>query len=146
MKTKTKNQYQKIKQLESEIAELKIKQHTEKYIHFPKVKIGLILLFILVLSITYGYSFIFINEWKSHNISFVFSCDEDCNLVKIDSLGFLPQIIFAYLLISLVLIYGVATIKGSFSKLKKFNDTGLIWGLISGLILGLIWGLIGEFE
>ena len=119
-----------------------INQHEEKYWHIPKFKIGLIALFLLMLIIDFGYSFIFISEWKSHNIGFVFNCEaEECNSIGLFELGFIPQLFFAYILISLTFVILIAGIKGGFNKLKKYSEEGLISGLISGLILGLTMGL-----
>jgi len=116
----------------------KIKQHEERYWHIPKFKIGLIALFLLMLIIDFGYSFIFISEWKNYNISFVFNCEkQECNSISITSLGFIPHLFFAYGLISLTFIILVAFIKG----LKSYDEGGLIWGLIWGLIVGLIVGV-----
>jgi len=127
-----------------------INQHEQQYWHIPKFKIGLFLLFLLILGIDYRYSYIFINEWNNHNISYVFNCSGSCSEINISNLGFIPQIFFAYLLISLTFIILVVMIKGGFYKLKNYDEAGLIvgliagfiWGLIAGFIWGLIWGLI----
>lgn len=120
-----------------------IKQHEEKYWHIPKFKIGLLSLLILSLFITFGYSFIFINEWNLHNISFVISCRYDeCDSINYTSLGFILHLIFTYLLISFNFIVLTALLKRGFHNLKGNNDEGLIGGLNVGLIGGLMSGLI----
>ena len=118
-----------------------LKNHEEQYWHIPKFKIGLIVLLILTLLMTFGYSFIFVNEWNSHDINLVFSCEnEECKNISINSLGFIPHLFFAYLLINLNFIILFSIIKGGFNKLKNYNNRGLILGLIWGLIWGLICG------
>ncbi|MCK9369987.1 hypothetical protein M0R04_08795 [Candidatus Dojkabacteria bacterium] len=118
-----------------------IKEHEQKYWHIPKFRVGLISLLILILAIDFGYSFIFINEWNNHNITLIFKCsNEECRDIKTGSLDFIPQIFFAYFLISLTFIIITSLINGN--ELKTFDKTGLIWGFIIGLIAGGIVGSI----
>ena len=123
-----------------------ITKHEEQYWHIPKFKIGLLALLILTLLLTFGYSFIFINEWNLHDINFILNCQgEECRDVELNSLGFIPHLFFAYLLISLNFIILVSIIKGGFNKLKKERGLvfGLMWGLIGGSICSLVGFLIG---
>jgi len=120
-----------------------VKNHENKYWHIPKFKIRLLALFLLSIAITIGYSFIFIEVWKLHSISSIFSCvDVECIQIPFSSLGFIPHIFFAYFLISSIFITLAALIKGGFNKLKSYYEGGLIYGLMVCLIFGLICGLI----
>jgi len=135
----------KIKQLEKQIIDLKIKQHTKSYIHIPLSwsfigvlfaflgSVGLAILnFILIISIG--------------NVNKVWTLFSSANPKQeyhsFSQLIILYPLVGEYILISLSLICLVALIKGGFNKLKSIKEDGLISGLICGLIGGLILGLI----
>jgi len=133
-------QSQKIKQLEREVMDLKIKQHKDNYIHIPKVNLLPLLGIIIFGLLAYG-NFFLIDSEVLHGVFKI--CEEECvyNLTNFDLINIYP-IVGEYTLISLILISLVALIKGGYKNLKSFNERGLIFGLIVGLVAGLIYGLI----
>jgi len=116
-------------------------QHEEQYWHIPKFNILQILGLIIFSLLAIG-NLQLIDKEVLHEVFSQDTCKKDlpCNLVPHDLINLYP-IIFEYILISLSLISLVALFKGGYSKLKRYDENGLI----VGLIVGLIGGLIQEF-
>ena len=145
----------KVKILEQEIMDLKIKQHKEKYIHIPFSwkHIGLFFLSLFGIGLSIANFMLIITIGNIFKVWELLSATPET--IKTTYSGF-EQLIIVYPLIGeYCLILGtiliiVAMFKGGFDKLD-FDFWGLIggltWGLIGGLIggliLGLTWGLIG---
>ena len=128
------------KELEKEINDLKLKEHTKKYIHIPKPNL-LPLLGIIV------FGFLSWANLKLFNWEFLKVIFGDNEVVSNYSFHFSQlinvfPIIAEYVFIALTIISLVALIKGGYKNLKTFKEDGLIFGLIFGLIGGLITGLI----
>jgi hypothetical protein len=134
----------KIRELERENAKLLIEAHRKDFIHLrvPDWKS----LFAVIFSglFCWGFSFVFMASWKLFEIGEkVFDKPETATFVQF---GFIPNLLFAYLLVAGFFICLVALFKGGFYNLKSPKEYGLIaWlilGLIGWLIIGLIIGLI----
>ena len=133
-------QKDKIKRLEKEVIDLKLKQHTKSYIHIPfswKV-IGRLFAFLGCLGLAIFYFFIILSNWTVLQLGSL----NESDIKGFYQLGIIPMFLVEYLLIGLVFICLIALIKGGFNKIKSYNEKGLIYGLIVGLIVGLILGLI----
>lgn len=116
-----------------------IKKHTEEYIHIKKVSlktIGLFLLGLVFLTLSYFNLKLIIYKWKLLGLDILFNCKESCknfaNLMQLD--------ICNNLIIEFVLV--LTTIILIFNLYNKINWNNFFRGLIAGLILGLITGLI----
>jgi len=135
-----------IKGLQQEIMDLKIESHRKGYIHIPFSwkRVGLFFLFLGSIGLAILNFIVLLSNYYIWHIDEVFKPTKEINqkLIGIYQLGIIPQLLFEYVLIGLVFICLVVLIKGSFSKIKKIEDVGLIYGLIGGLIYGLIVGLI----
>ena len=138
-----------IKGLQQEIMDLKIESYRKGYIHnpFSWKRVGLFFLFLGSIGLAIFNFIVLLSNYYIWHIDEVFKPTKEINqkLIGIYQLGIIPQLLFEYVLIGLVFICLVVLIKGSFSKIKKIEDVGLIYGLIVGLIIGLIGGLIGGF-
>jgi len=116
-----------------------IQQHEEEYTHIHKGSIlaiaGAVLFAIL------AYLNLYFIDWDVINL--VFSCKEsECSSLVAHNLINIYPLVGEYVLISLLVISLAAISKGGYSRLKSFDEEGLIMGLISGLITGLIVSLI----
>ena len=122
----------KTKQLEDRVRELeqklKYKQNKKWYL-FP--------LFLLTLIITVFWVYISV---KYFGLFEILNLEPD--QVTFMKLEVIPNILFNYILISVVFITLIGWIKNGFGNLKSYDEKGLIWGLIGGLFTGLIGGLI----
>jgi hypothetical protein len=133
----------RIKQLESELIEAKIDNHSSEYIHIPKPNgiwcakfFGF--LFTIFLAVM---NFLLIKLiWVQFNLGYVFASEEELvnYTPKAIDLIVLYPIIAEYILIGLSICLFVSL----FKEIKSFKEDGLIVGLIGGLIVGLIFGLI----
>jgi hypothetical protein len=137
----------RIKQLESELVDLKINKHKSDYIHIPKPN-GLwfgkffAFIFLAFLSVM---NFLLIKAiWLKFNLGYVFATEEEWVNYTIEGfhLIVLYPLVGEYLFIALTIF----TFVSLFKKLKSFDEAGLIvcliFGLIFGLIVCLIFGLI----
>ena len=130
-----------LQKLEEENTRLKLKMHTKHYIHIPRPSwpsVGRFLAVMATLGLSIANFFLILFTWQLLELK---NLDVD-QTYSFTQLLILWPIIGEYLLISLTIISSIALIKGSFTKLKSFDDEGLIFGLIGGLIISLIGGLI----
>ena len=139
-------QKDKIKRLEKEVIDLKLKQHTKSYIHISWKVIGRLFAFLGCLGLAIFNFFIILSNWTVLQLGSL----NESDIKGFYQLGIIPMFLVEYLLIGLVFICLISLIKGGFNKIKSYNEEGLIYGLIIGLIVGLLSGLIigllGEFE
>jgi len=150
-----KKQNDKIKELEQQIIDLKIQQHTKGYIHIPFSwkRLGLFALTLLSAGLAYVNLILILFIGKLFKVwTLIGSKTPEKEFHNFFQLIILYPLIGEYLLIGLTMICFCAMVKGGFVKLKKYDDdeglifcltVGLIGGLIFGLIIGLIFGLIG---
>jgi len=131
-------QKDKIKRLEKEVIDLKLKQHTKSYIHISWKVIGRLFAFLGCLGLAIFNFFIILSNWTVLQLGSL----NESDIKGFYQLGIIPMFLVEYLLIGLVFICLIALIKGGFNKIKSYNEEGLIYGLIVGLIVGLILGLI----
>jgi Flp pilus assembly pilin Flp len=133
----------RIKQLESELIEAKIDNHSSEYIHIPKPNgiwcakfFGF--LFTIFLAVM---NFLLIKLiWVQFNLGYVSAGEEELvnYTPKAIDLIVLYPLIAEYILIGLSICLFVSL----FKEIKSFEEDGLIASLIAGLIYGLIASLI----
>jgi len=114
------------------MAKKQIQKHEKKYLHIPKRSFKFILLTLLLILITIGFTFVLIDSWNFLGLSFLRGNSGLYQLMII------PMLIFYYILISLTICSFVSI----FKKLKRYNEGGIILEAISGLIVGTIIGVI----
>jgi len=136
------NYKKKYQELQKELVDLKINQHTKRYIHIPFrwKAIGRLSALLGSIGLAIANFFLIIYTWSLLGLG---SLDKE-DIIGFNQLLILYPLIGEYILIGLVFICLIALIKGGFNKINSFGKGGLIGGLIFGLIFGLIYGLIGS--
>lgn len=143
MEKKNKRKYEELKE---QLIDSKIDVHKRSYIHIPFnwKRLGLFFIFLGSVVLAFFNFIVLLSNYYILNIDELFKEEELINksLIGFHQLGFVPQLLFEYVLIGLVFICLVALIKNGFDKIKSCKKYGLISELIYGLIVGLIVGLI----
>jgi hypothetical protein len=112
----------------------------EEYKYYPQVTLVLIFIFMLVVCV--GYSFIFINEWRIHNINFIFVCDNNCESMVYNQFAIIPIIFVAYILYFFLMVIFITASNGKVVEAFAGSFFGCVFGLISGFIIGVLYMLI----
>ena len=148
MQTKTKSQLKRDNaKLQAQLTKLQlntgINKHTKEYIHIRRVLISKHRL--LALLCMCGAVFMSVVNFMLIQFTWAGLKLGDLSEEYLKHWGqllILYPIIGEYIFIIAILISLVALIKGGFSRLKPYNEEGLIEGLLLGLLLGLLAGLI----
>jgi hypothetical protein len=133
---KTKKQLQKENELLK--AKLLIKQHEKNYLYFSWKAIARLFALLGSVGLAIANFFLIMYTWKLLELG----NGKEENITGFHQLLILYPIIGEYILIGLSIIFLIALIKGGFSKLKSYDERGLIFGLIFALMVGLISGLM----
>jgi hypothetical protein len=157
--TSYKQKYIELKQeLDDSRIDRKITNHTKGYIHISWAGIGRFLALLGSAALAVLNFILIISTWEMLKLENL----DELYITGFHQLLILYPLIGEYILIALTIICFVALLKGGFSKLKSFEEEGIIYSfiisliisfiisliisLIFGLIFGLIISLIEEFD
>ena len=122
-------------------AKLLVREHEGRYLHVPFSWgfLGRCSAVIISVSLAVLNFLLIIATWKMLALEGL----DELDITGFHQLLILYPICGEYVLIALSVICLTALCKGGYSKLKKYDEEGLVGGLIGGLVGGLIVGLVG---
>lgn len=123
------------------VIDLKIKKHTNNYIHIPMSALLPLVGTLLAGLLTWANLQVIFSLWTRLGIGVIFEATNPIP-VPLYSWGIIPVLILEYVLISATILSINALWKGSYENIRESLIVWLIRGLIIGLIGGLIGGLI----